>query len=472
MEESRGSRLPARLVLTPGLSKLSEVILVARVLLHGDGAVSSFLLQVLVLLEELILILFETLDLLGRGLELLLLQVVLLGHGLVLTLDGIQLLDFCLGLGEPALERLDGDFEDFGLSLVLQVGVDLLFQLEVELLNLVFECLRVLNVGSNLLGNLHPRGEGPLEAIDVEDIVDSGDGGLAVFLLVALLDVLDQPLEFVVVEDLGDVSLDGIQERAPVFALDLDWIGDVAPDHLDDIKFFCEPFINNEVLHVEVFFAGIISVDVVKLEDYVDEPSVNQGGFVHEVLVLGPTTSENFADENLQSHGRKAHPQCLMPDVELEGLLNDLLSFELCRGHLVLGLVVVLLGGSLLCQLLRGLFNEQLLDLDVELRNLSDESLQDRGVKFETDVLILEFIDNVPHLVAYGVEFLPGHERGRGFNILLDTHVINTNDDSLRRVNEHDCLLGDINHHSDELNLHLKFVGVAAAAVQIGRAHV
>jgi hypothetical protein len=109
----------------------------------------------------------------------------------MLALDRVELLDLRLRFGEPAFEGLDGDLQDFSLSLVLQIGVDLLLQLEVQLVDFVLECLRVLDVCPDPLRNLHPWCESALESIDVENVVNPGDGGLAVLLLVALLNVLD-----------------------------------------------------------------------------------------------------------------------------------------------------------------------------------------------------------------------------------------------------------------------------------------
>lgn len=191
LEERGGSRLPTWLVLASGLPELPKIVLVAGVLLQSHRSVGSLLLEVLVLLEELILVLLEPSGLGRGGLQLLLLQVVLLRHRLMLALDRVELLDLRLRFGEPAFEGLDGDLQDFSLSLVLQIGVDLLLQLEVQLVDFVLECLRVLDVCPDPLRNLHPWCESALESIDVENVVNPGDGGLAVLLLVALLNVLD-----------------------------------------------------------------------------------------------------------------------------------------------------------------------------------------------------------------------------------------------------------------------------------------
>jgi len=84
--------------------------------------------------------------LLVRLLKLLLLTVRLLAKLLILSFDVIELLNLGLGLSQSLLEALLGDFHGIHTPLLLHVDLVLLALLLVQLLYLVFQLLRVLNV--------------------------------------------------------------------------------------------------------------------------------------------------------------------------------------------------------------------------------------------------------------------------------------------------------------------------------------
>lgn len=148
-----------------------------------------------------------------------------------------------------------------------------------------------------------------------------------------------------------------------------------------------------------------------------------------------------------------------MPHVKLVGRLKQLLPFELSWRHLVLRFVIfTFVGLWLLLQLLWSLLHEELLDLEVELGDLLDVAVEDGGVELETDVLILQLLDDMRHLIVNILDLLPSHEGRRRLDVLLNTHVAEADDHFLNGVQEVDDLLTEDKHHLDELNLHFEIL--------------
>ena len=161
-------------------------------------------------------------------------------------------------------------------------------------------------------------------------------------ILVHVLNWLDQALEFIIIEQLSNISLYGIKYTIPIFFLNLLWVRNIRPNDLDDFIFFIESFVYDEFLHVQVFFADVFSIDMIKLEHDVDQSSINQSCLFDEVLMFWSTSTDDLSYQNFESNDRDAHSHGLMSDIELEAVLYQFLSFELSRRHLILRLVIIL----------------------------------------------------------------------------------------------------------------------------------
>ena len=113
--------------------------------------------------------------------------------------------------------------------------------------------------------------------------------------VILLLNLLDQPLKLVIIKQLRNVFLNGVHDAVPVLTLDNVRVGPVLPDDLDDAVLFIEPFVDDEVGHVQVLLAVVLGVDVIKLEHHVQESSVDQLRLASEVH--GRLTALAVADQ-------------------------------------------------------------------------------------------------------------------------------------------------------------------------------
>ena len=77
--------------------------------------------------------------------------------------------------------------------------------------------------------------------------------------------------------------MDCIHDTVPVLGLDDVGVSIVLPNDLDNVELLVESLVDDEVGHVKILFAVILSIDVVQLEDHIEEAAIDKLCLLGEV---------------------------------------------------------------------------------------------------------------------------------------------------------------------------------------------
>jgi len=70
--------------------------------------------------------------------------------------------------------------------------------------------------------------------------------------------------------------LDCIHDTVPVFGLYYIGVGIILPNDLHNVVLLIESLVDDEICHVKILFAIILSIDVVQLEDHIEKAAINK----------------------------------------------------------------------------------------------------------------------------------------------------------------------------------------------------
>ena len=77
--------------------------------------------------------------------------------------------------------------------------------------------------------------------------------------------------------------MDCIHDTVPVFGLYYVGVGIILPNDLHNVVLLIESLVDDEICHVKILFAIILSIDVVQLEDHIEKAAINKLCLLGEV---------------------------------------------------------------------------------------------------------------------------------------------------------------------------------------------